>query len=279
MNIYEEQARWFRNIPLADPRFRACIHIEDKEDEKFWDYHLQHIAPARYKFISHSKSLSGNETTGCEQCLNYRQYLSDKFFICIDSDLRLLLGEYELDAAHYIAQTYTYSWENHCCEAEHLQARLRGHIPDIDNVFDFRVFFHELSKIMYEPLKLLVYYDSTDRDVWNLSKFNACIPIQPRREQLEDNGRPLLNIIRNNSKTATDELSLPDGFTIGIEESQTYPHIRGHHLYNLTLHIGTMLCRGKQVAFHSEVLNSNYPQDGYTEIINLNNDLEQIASK
>ena len=68
MDIYEQQARWFRNIPLIDPRFRASVHIEDKEDEKFWDYHLQHIAPARYKYISHSKNGSGKEITGCECC-------------------------------------------------------------------------------------------------------------------------------------------------------------------------------------------------------------------
>lgn len=277
MDIYEQQARWFRNIPLIDPRFRASVHIEDKEDEKFWDYHLQHIAPARYKYISHSKNGSGKETTGCEQCLKYRKFLSDSFFICIDSDLRVMRREPELDAFHYIAQTYTYSWENHCCEAEHLQARLREYIPDIDEAFDFRIFFYRLSEIVYNPLKMLVYYESVNPTAWNLSKFNACITLQPRREQLGDNGKLLLDTIRNNFRTATEGLSLPDGFAVDVEESQAYLHIRGHHLYRLTLHIGTMLCRGRQVAFHTQVLNANYPQEGYPEIIKLNKDLEYIT--
>ena len=157
MDIYEEQAQYFRNIPLLDPAYSACVHVEDKEDECFWDYHLQSIKPATYYFVSQSKSANGMDTKGCEQCLKYRDYLSDRFFICIDSDLRLLRGEKELDAAHLIAQTYTYSWENHCCEANHLQGRLRERIPEIDSVFDFRVFFNELSKVLYRPLLLLLY--------------------------------------------------------------------------------------------------------------------------
>ena len=47
-------------------------------------------------------------------------YLTDSFFICIDSDLRLLRGEEGLSAVNHIAQTYAYSWENHLCESSHL---------------------------------------------------------------------------------------------------------------------------------------------------------------
>lgn len=278
MDLYEEQARWFRNIPIVDPRIRASLHVEDREDLKFWDYHLQHVAPGQYNFISHSRSQNSEDTKGCEQCLRYRPYLTKEFFVCIDSDLRLLRGESDLNASNYIAQTYTYSWENHCCEAEHLQARLRVRIPDIDSIFDFRVFFAALSKIMYEPFRLLMYYDSHDRSLWNLRKFNACIPLQPRREQLKENGKAFLDVVQQNFSQATENLSAPETFTIGIKEEQTYLHVRGHNIYDLTLYIGTLLCRGKYIVFHKEILDFNYPHEGYDEINLLNIDLESITN-
>lgn len=276
MNIYEEQARWYRNISLLDPSIRACIHVEDKEDEKFWNYHLQKVSPGKYQFISQSKSSLGKETKGCEQCLKYKGLLSDRFFICIDSDLRLLLGQPELDAAHYVAQTHTYSWENHCCEAEHLQARLRSRIPDIDAIFDFRIFFRELSSIIYQPLRLLVYYTDVDNSIWNLRKFNACIPIQARREQLVDNGKGLLDSIRMSFAEATSGLEIPDDFMIGIEKSQSYLHIQGHQIFNLTRNIGTLLCHGMGIAFTTEVLDADYPDSGYQEVLDLKQDLLDI---
>lgn len=277
MNIYEEQARWFRNISLLDPSFRACIHVEDKEDVKFWDYYLQKVAPGKYQFISQSKSSQGEETKGCEQCLKYKGLLSDRFFICIDSDLRLLLGQPELNAAHYIAQTHTYSWENHCCEADHLQTRLRSRIPDIDAIFDFRLFFRALSSILYHPLRLLVYYNKVDNSIWNLRKFNACIPVQARREQLVDNGKGLLDAIRISFVEATNGLEIPEGFDIGIEESQSYLHVQGHQIYNLTRNIGTQLCHGTGIAFTTEILNVDYPDSGYQEVLELKQDLQDIV--
>lgn len=279
MNIYEEQARWFRNIALVDPRIRASLHVEDKEDVRFWDYHLQQVAQGQYNFIFHSRSKKGKDTRGCEQCLNYRHFLSKDFFICIDSDLRLLRGETDLTASNYIAQTYTYSWENHCCESNHLQARLRERMAGIDSVFDFRIFFRKLSEIMYKPFKLLIYYDLHDHVVWNLRKFNACIPLQPSHEQLEDNGKKMLDVIQRNFNQATEGLSVPEGFSINIDKTQTYLHVQGHHIYDLTLHIGTMLCKGKRIAFHTEILNKEYPGEGYSEINCLKQDLEYITKQ
>ena len=275
--IYEEQARYFRNIPLLDPSIKACIHIEDKEDRDFWDYHLQRVSPANYKYISHSKSVKGLEATGCEQCLRYHNYLSEKFFICIDSDLRLLRGETNIDAEHYIAQTYTYSWENHCCEAEHLQSRLRSRIPDIDELFDFRIFFRNLSFIMYEPLMLLLHYERTNPSKWNLRMFNACIPLQPKREELTDNGAPLLQKMKNSFSEATNGLTLPENYHLDIPTESIYLHIRGHQLFPLTMHIGTMLCKGRNIAFLSEILKMDYPTDGYPEITCLYSDLMKIT--
>lgn len=89
----EAQAEYYGNIPILDPKFKSSIHLEDKEDELFWDTLLQQYRPGSYFYIYHSKSDSGNETSGCTQCLKYEGLLSERFFICIDSDLRFLCGE------------------------------------------------------------------------------------------------------------------------------------------------------------------------------------------
>lgn len=41
MNRIEEQARYYRNIPLRDRNIRAVVHLEDAEDILFWSNQLQ----------------------------------------------------------------------------------------------------------------------------------------------------------------------------------------------------------------------------------------------
>lgn len=195
MNRIEEQARYYRNLPLRDRSIKAVVHLEDSEDIFFWNNQLQNALPAKYLYLPYSKNDKGNDTRGCEQCLRYRPYLTKRFFICIDSDLRQLKGEEGVSADNYIAQTYAYSWENHICEAEHLQARFSNLAPDSD--FDFSVFLKKLSAVVYEPLLYLVHYsqDSELNQRWNVSKFNACLPLQPKREDLANDGNAYINTL------------------------------------------------------------------------------------
>lgn len=86
----EIQAEYYRNIPILDRKFKASVHLEDEEDELFWDTMLQAHRPGHYFYIYYSKNDNDNETHGCTQCLKYKQFLSKNFFICIDSDLRHL---------------------------------------------------------------------------------------------------------------------------------------------------------------------------------------------
>lgn len=37
MDWIEKQAVMFRNYSLLHPYYRAVIHLEDKDDEMFWD--------------------------------------------------------------------------------------------------------------------------------------------------------------------------------------------------------------------------------------------------
>ena len=76
MNRIEEQARYYRNLPLRDRSIKAVVHLEDSEDILFWKHQLQSVSPANYRFLSYSKNDKGNDTRGCEQCLRYKTYIT-----------------------------------------------------------------------------------------------------------------------------------------------------------------------------------------------------------
>lgn len=280
MTRIEEQAQYYKNLLLRDRSIKAVVHLENAEDERFWNNQLQNASPAKYFFLTYSKNNNGVDSRGCEQCLRYRPYLTKHFFICIDSDLRQLKGEDGLNADNYIAQTYTYSWENHLCEAKHLQRRFSALVPESN--FDFEVFLTHLSTVIYKPLLYLVHYSQNSElnRQWNISKFNACLPLQPKLEELSDNGRGYIERVSLLFEEALRGLEQPDMMANEfIDDSNAYLHIQGHQLFKIVLHIGTMLCRGTGVAFKSDILDKAIHTEGYAEINHLQSDLVQITTE
>lgn len=278
MSRIEDQANYYKNLHLRDRSIRAVVHVEDKDDEKFWNIQLQNVSSGNYHFVSQSKSNNGVDTTGCEQCLRYLPYVNSQFFVCIDSDLRLLRRERNLTSENYIAQTYTYSWENHYCAAAQLQHRFIAKVPDAE--FDFEVFLTELSHVIYEPLRLLVQCTTPELNViWNISKFNRCIPLQPSRGDLNNNGHDYIRKVKALFEEATSSINLPTSLSIpGLTSDNAYLHMQGHQLYKLIMHIGTVLCRGRNIAFRSAILDTANQTSGYDEINSVQSDLRNILS-
>ena len=279
MDWISKQAKLYRNLALTN-RYQAIVHLEDKDDEMFWDYQLQHVKPGSYRFLYYSKNNNGTDTRGCEQCLRFRPYLTDRFFICIDSDLRLLRGEEGLTASNHIAQTYAYSWENHLCESSHINERMKQSMAEAN--FDMSEFMASFSKTVYTPLLYLVHYSANSElnKLWNISKFNACIPLQPKRSDLQDNGKVYLMTIKSRFEQELKKLpEQPVSEIESVTEENAYLHIQGHLLYKMILHIGTMLCRGTGIAFKTDVLDKCLHTAGYDEIESLHKDLEHILIK
>lgn len=278
MSRIEDQANYYKNLHLRDRNIRAVVHVEDKDDEKFWNNQFQNVAPGNYHFVSQSKSNKGEDTTGCEQCLRYLPYINNQFFICIDSDLRLLRQEKGLTSDKYIAQTYTYSWENHHCAAKQLQDRFAAMVPDVE--FDFAVFLTELSHVIYKPLLALVQCNTPELNaIWNIRKFNRCIPLQPSRKDLDNNGRGYIQTVETLFEETTSSIQLPTSLPVpGLTLDNAYLHMQGHQLYKLIMHIGTVLCCGKNIAFRSEILDTANQTSGYDEINSVQSDLRNILS-
>jgi hypothetical protein len=282
---YKLQATYFANVLIHQTNAIACVHLEDSEDKPFWNTLLQNHRSGFYYYITYSRSKKGNDTSGCEQCLKYRPYLSKQFFICIDSDMRYLLQEQELDANHFVCQTYTYSWENHFCEASALKQRFESQCPDKAATFDFSVFLSELSKTVYKPLLHLLYCQKNDKSDFDMDMFSSCLPKQCKRVELVDNGKPLIERIAKNfepylntvfAKSIDFEVEKKYCQTLNVNEQNAYLHIRGHNIFDLVSYIGSLLCRGTSVSFKNDVLMSDLPPQTYWQIKKVAEDIATI---
>ena len=108
---------------------------------------------------------------------------------------------------------------------------------------------------------------------------NACLPLQPTRNELTDNGSVYIEHVKRLFEDALQNLQQPENMTNEhLDEDNAYLHIQGHQLYKLVLHIGTMLCKGTGVAFKTDVLDKSIHTDGYLEIDNVQSDLRIITS-
>lgn len=114
---------------------------------------------------------------------------------------------------------------------------------------------------------------------WNISKFNLCLPLQPKREDLVNNGNAYVEKVRNLFSDKLKDLHISEVMeNKHLNEDNAYLHIQGHQLYKLILHIGTMLCHGTGVAFKTDILDKALHVNGYAEIDNVQTDLKQITS-
>lgn len=281
-------AESYANVCLIDRNVVASVHLEDKNDEAFWNTRLQKIKPGSYNFIYHSRvgRESEKEASGCNQCLSFIGYFSNKFFACMDSDFRFLTTQANFSVESYVAQTYTYSWENHLCEANALQLRYDVYSPKSVCVkFDFGVFLNGLSEIVYEPLLYLLYYNTKHIADWNIKKFNACIPSQFSSMDVLDNGCSFLNKTCDNFKKELLLLSVEEHdfeeykkkiAKKGIKQSNAYLYIQGHKIYGLVNMIGHLLQDKIGESFSEACLLPDAHLEGYDEINQVYGDLSKI---
>lgn len=288
-DVYESQAKFFSNIPLLTKGCVASVHLENKEDKEFWLERLQRVHPGNYYIISQSRSKKGTLASGCEQCLSYREHLSERFFIAIDSDLRYVSGNSEgINAQNFIAQTYTYSWENHCCEAAGLQERFEQALRSAGKEpgFDFVVFLKGLSALLYDAF-LFAYYQKTSNTAGtsvSIRDLFSCMSSQIRSEWLSNNGDGLLNEIRDRLSRLSLNIP-PDDYhkaakhlgTLGITKDNVYLQVRGHNLFDMIQRIGTILCHNTPIRFTSDVLMKGLDKTPtYWQLQYLEDDLRSI---
>lgn len=259
----------------------SVVHVENKDDIWFWQQVFAKYRDKRYKFMPATKDENGNATSGCAECLKYNGFLSQRFFICIDSDLRYLSGE-NISANQGILQTYTYSWENHCAFTDKLQRQFDECLQG-ERTFNFISFLQRYSQITYKPLLLMLYQERNGLDGFRQDVFRQCISLQYKKGDETDDGAPFLQRMEEKLQTATEDIIDTCGFdfekesarysTFGLNETNAYLYVRGHCLYNSLMSIGRKLCEGTTVDFEYNIMKSALAFEEYNEINKIKADI------
>lgn len=267
MDEIKDQAEYYQNMHILDDSIRAVVLMENMEDEIFWNVMLQRYRPGNYMFIGHDNNVDNSMTIpgGCTECLKYKDYLTQFFFVCIDTDMNQMLGNTLLCAHNYICQTYTYSWENHCCELIGLQEQFEIVCPNLVDTFDFRAFLTNYSNLVFTPMLLLLSCAKHGSTSFTIKDFSTCIPKQCTRTELTNNGEAIINKIRSNFAQKMPVLSMIEDLTsysekcssINIDANNAYLHTRGHNIYDLLCYIGQLVCRGQRVNFKKDIMLHN----------------------
>lgn len=224
--FYESAAKRFK-AELRLTGATAAVHLENKNDEIFWGKVLHEACPqGKFRFIASSRSISGNMTAGCTQCLQYREFLDKKFWIAIDSDYRYLTEEQGIDAAHYILQTYTYSFENHFCYYKNCQRAIdvvkaedkptareiglednyseKTTVEGVDKQdeveakpdFSFEKFLKEYSRIIYPLLVWQLYLQEVGEDAFPKNVFHRILSLPVGKRSVYHNGDSILRVLK-----------------------------------------------------------------------------------
>lgn len=238
-------------------RCRAAVHVENKDDIVFWSGVLKHFRPNdRFHFIAGSRNEFGHETSGVTQCLKYFDYLSPDFFICIDSDYRYLSHERRINVRYFVIQTYTYSFENHHCFAEGLDA-VCSRVTHLENrVFDFRRFLKEYSRIIYDLFVWHLYFLGADPSVFSKFEFNKYLNLNYSKSRLivgEHTDRALDDLrSRVDRKTGyfgrryphADLQTIREKYeALGLTPDTVYLFVRGHNVYDMIVCILKEVCK------------------------------------
>lgn len=238
-------------------RCTSAVHVENKDDIVFWSAVLKHFRPDdRFHFIAGSRNEYGHETSGVTQCLKYYNHLGPDFFICIDSDYRYLLQEKGMDAAHYVLQTYTYSFENHHCFAEGLNEVCSRVTHQPNRIFDFKAFLTEYSRILYPLFIWHLYFLASDPPRFPKYEFNRFVSVNICKPScfVRDGGKRILEELRRKvgKKVASFARLFPNvdlDFIerkyreLGIEPDTLYLFIRGHNVYDLVSCLCKEVCK------------------------------------
>lgn len=275
-DFYASAARRFK-AELRLYGAHVAIHLENKNDEVFWRKVLHHADPTlRVRYLSGTRSIGGNVTNGCTQCLQYLPFLDSHLWIAIDSDYRYLNEECCVRNARYVLQTYTYSFENHFCywqNAQRAAAEPSNH-PSSAYMqpvsFSFRAFFESYSRIVYPLMVWQLYLQGVNPEAFPKNLFHRILSLPVGPKALENDGNSVLLLLkeRAHKMLAHFRRTYPEADTtwyearmnaLGVTHTNCYLYVRGHQLYDMLILIGRRLTHD----FEKHLLSSlcfDYPE-------------------
>lgn len=264
--------------------YDICFRVEDAADIKFWQQLLaSSIRSKKVKFFPFVQS-GDKRITGKSYIMKHQNQANERYILCVDSDFDYILQKNNFDVNHYILQTYTYSWENHHCWHESLQA---AWLPWQNNIkFDFSIFLQNLSSVIYHAFVVVLTKKRLAHKGFTLSALcNALDKVQAnQKDALLNNGEAVLTAIANNisSKLANvnEESDMEIDSTIqrlteiGANKTNIYLYMQGHSIYNLVCRIGKALM---DESFEQQVLMPSFSiHNHYQELEKIESDIHYL---
>lgn len=252
-NHYQLQAVYFAGAATL-LGCMATVHLEDLDDQVFWEIMLEkYSGNKKFNFLYYSQSQNNHKTTGVNQCLKFKPYLSKQFFICIDSDYRYLLQERDINPTNYIFQTYTYSFENHLCFINELNSICEKATGFKNDIFDFEAFLRSYSNAIYEVFIWHLHFVMNDEFRFKQSVFKQIIDLKEFVD-LNDNGKVIMDVLIQRSHEIIAKLKIENPTTnieetkkhfldLGVRPDNAYLFVRGHNLHDLICEIGNRTCQ------------------------------------
>lgn len=275
-NIQRFEEAVARNISAGTilARYDICFRVEDAVDIRFWQSVLaSRTKGKKVKFFPFVQK-GGKRITGKSYIMKQIAMASANYIMCVDSDFDYLLQRPGFDAGHYILQTYTYSWENHYCWHDNLQAIWLKWQKNM--MFDFSVFLPALGTVLYDALVMLLTKKRLRHGGLTLTSVcNILDRIQGnRKELLENNGELLLGEIEKDYHTLLNNISTEDEAELnttrkllsnaGMTPTNAYLYMQGHSVYNLVCRIGKALMNDEsfehQILIPSFSCTADYPE-------------------
>ncbi|MDR1609964.1 MAG: DUF4435 domain-containing protein [Candidatus Symbiothrix sp.] len=222
----------------------AMVLVESYDDSVFWDKIFKYFIPEYpFDYIYSTKTPKGDTITGCTACLKYfeSECLSKDFFICIDSDYRLLLQETNKDVEHFVFQTYTHSIENHYC-----------YFKNLENVFDSsgykcfnpHSFLKKYSKTLYHWFIFSLISETKKDGLFPLSKFKPYIGVSNLNEgEIIKNLKKQIENIVNPYEIKEVRKTRRKCSKLGLNSKNAYLYFRGHDVDKMIETILNQLCR------------------------------------
>jgi len=140
-----------------DAFMKGCdiaVLVEDWKDEIFWATVIKKALP-RCKLDFPYQS-----TRGKDAILKYKEFVNNRFIICVDSDNTYLFTEKHYLEKDFIFHTYTYNIESYQCNPNSLKQLCKEIV--INDNFNFTDFFTHFSEITATLFYFWIYVYSSN---------------------------------------------------------------------------------------------------------------------
>lgn len=230
-------------------RRKIIAYVESYDDVFFWRTILGNYEDdSRYFEVMLPTRMNRLERGKKAAIANIMDGVGQNMIACVDADYDYLIqgaspASRTLLTNRYIFHTYAYAIENLQCYAPSLHNVAVAVVLNDHSIFDFKGFMERYSEIIY-PLFVwnIWYYRSDHYSEFTITDFDNIIELGDVRidnpeyslDKLHKKvSRAVDNFKKKNTNARDSYLAVKDDLNrLGVDSSNTYLYIQGHHLFD-----------------------------------------------